>query len=134
MGDAPFAKELPPLSPTKTPCKKTTKKTVENFNSLFCLPQRLPTFPGSCPPSIIGTTELNFCVRYGYRCGLRVIATEFQLNTLLTLSDIYIYALLLQFVLSTHFFIPNSLGQALGLLVSLSLIHYCTYTCDLSTT
>ena len=49
------------------------------------LPQRLPTFPGSCPPSIIGTTELNYCVRYGYRCDLRVIVTEF-LNTIYSSS------------------------------------------------
>ena len=56
------------------------KKDLAFKQSPFCLPQRLPTFPGSCPPSIIGTTELNYCVRYGYRCVLRVIITEF-LNT-----------------------------------------------------
>ena len=56
------------------------KYTVQIVRCIF-LPQRLPTFPGSCPPSIIGTTELNYCVRYGYRCVLRVIVTEF-LNTI----------------------------------------------------
>ena len=53
------------------------------------LPQRLPTFPGSCPPSIIGTTELNYCVRYGYRCVLRVIITEFLNTTYLIFHLLY---------------------------------------------
>ena len=61
------------------------KKDLAFKQSPFCLPQRLPTFPGSCPPSIIGTTELNYCVRYGYRCDLRVIVTEF-LNTIYSSS------------------------------------------------
>ena len=58
---------------------RVKKYTVQFVRCIF-LPQRLPTFPGSCPPSIIGTTELNYCVRYGYRCVLCVIITEF-LNT-----------------------------------------------------
>ena len=36
-----------------------------------------PTFPGSFPPSIIGTTELNFRVRDGNGCDLCVITTEY---------------------------------------------------------
>ena len=59
---------------------RAKKYTVQFVRCIF-LPQRLPTFPGSCPPSIIGTTELNYCVRYGYRCVLCVIITEF-LNTI----------------------------------------------------
>ena len=50
------------------------------FSEVFCLPQRRPTFPGSCPPSIIGTAELNYCVRNGYRCVLCVIVTEYQIR------------------------------------------------------
>ena len=38
---------------------------------------RLPIFPGRCQPSIIGTTELNFCVRNGNRCTLCVINTNY---------------------------------------------------------
>ena len=37
--------------------------------------RRRPAFPGSCPPSIIGAGELNYCVRDGNRCGLSAIAT-----------------------------------------------------------
>ena len=109
-------------------------------------------FPRSYPPSIIGTAELNFCVRYGYRCVLRVIATEFQLITFTYIFDISSYLLAFCFLfslpalafrfylLACNIFLLLSLrifhflGQALGLLVSLSSIHYCTYTCDLSTT
>ena len=43
---------------------------------LFLFRQR-PTFPGSFPPSIIGTTELNFRVRDGNGCDLCVITTEY---------------------------------------------------------
>ena len=34
-----------------------------------------PIFPGRRQPSIVGTRELNFCVRNGNRCGLAVITT-----------------------------------------------------------
>ena len=36
----------------------------------------LPIFPGRHQPSIFGTTELNFCVRYGNRWTLSVINTN----------------------------------------------------------
>ena len=32
--------------------------------------RQLPIFPGGHPPSIFGTTELNFRVRYGNGCDL----------------------------------------------------------------
>ena len=35
-----------------------------------------PIFPGSHPPSIFGTAELNFCVRDGNRWDLSVIYTS----------------------------------------------------------
>ena len=37
----------------------------------------LPIFPGRHQPSIFGTTELNFCVRYGNRWTLSVINTNY---------------------------------------------------------
>jgi hypothetical protein len=37
--------------------------------------RRVPTFPGRCQPDILGTGELNFCVRDGNRCGLSVSLT-----------------------------------------------------------
>ena len=40
----------------------------------------LPIFPGRHQPSIFGTTELNFCVRYGNRCILFAIVTAYKLN------------------------------------------------------
>ena len=38
----------------------------------------LPIFPGRHQPSIFGTTELNFCVRYGNRWTLSVINTNYS--------------------------------------------------------
>ena len=38
----------------------------------------LPIFPGRRQPSIFGTTELNFCVRYGNRWTLTVINTNYS--------------------------------------------------------
>ena len=38
----------------------------------------LPIFPGSRPPSIVGTNELNFCVRDGNRWTLIVINTNYS--------------------------------------------------------
>ena len=43
----------------------------------FFLNRRRPTFPGSCPPSIISAKELNYCVRDGNRCSLFAIVTGF---------------------------------------------------------
>ena len=37
----------------------------------------LPIFPGSHPPSIVGTIELNFRVRYGNGWTLNVIDTNY---------------------------------------------------------
>ena len=43
----------------------------------FYITRRLPTLPGPCGPSTIGTRELNFCVRHGNRCCLSVIVTGY---------------------------------------------------------
>ena len=69
----------------------------------------LPIFPARLRASIVGTTQLNFRVRYGYGCVLCVIATEL-LNTIS--AFFYLCSCLNSFLLF--------LGQALGLLVSLS--------------
>ena len=58
---------------------RSTDWAIEEYwkgSDLRSLPQRRPIFPGSCPPSIFGTAELNYCVRYGYRCALCAIVTE----------------------------------------------------------
>ncbi len=38
---------------------------------------RLPIVPGRFQPSIVGTSELNCCVRDGNRCTLTVISTNY---------------------------------------------------------
>ena len=43
----------------------------------IALSWHLPIFPGRHQPSIFGTTELNFCVRYGNRWTLSVINTNY---------------------------------------------------------
>ena len=40
---------------------------------------RLPIVPGRCQPSIVGTSELNFCVRDGNRWTLTVINTNYSI-------------------------------------------------------
>ena len=40
----------------------------------------LPIFPGSCPPSIFGTRELNYRVRDGNGWTLSVINTDYDCN------------------------------------------------------
>ena len=37
----------------------------------------LPIFPGRCQPSIVGASELNFCVRNGNRWTLTAISTNY---------------------------------------------------------
>ena len=40
-----------------------------------CINRQQPIFPDRLQSSIFGTSELNFCVRDGNRCGLAVITT-----------------------------------------------------------
>ena len=42
--------------------------------------RRRPTFPGSFPPSIIGSEGLNYCVRDGNRCDPNDIITGFSIT------------------------------------------------------
>ena len=54
-------------------------------------------------------------------------------NTIITFSFSFRYSLF-SFIRSSTLERFSLFGQALGLLVSVSLIHYCTYTSDLSNT
>ena len=54
---------------------KLNKK--KNADCVLFLFRRRPTFPGSFPPSIISTAELNYRVRNGNGCDLCVIVTEY---------------------------------------------------------
>ena len=56
------------------PKANTTKKST-SFEVLFLF-RRRPIFPGSFPPSIFGTVELNYRVRDGNGWDLNVIDTE----------------------------------------------------------
>ena len=69
----------------------------------------LPIFPGRHQPSIFGTTELNFCVRYGNRWTLSVINTNYL--RFISQEQLILYYILLR--LSTHFliFLKNFQGR-----------------------
>ena len=90
----------------------------------------LPIFPVSHPTSIFGACELNFCVRYGNRWTLTPISTNYsglhpENRTPWNFAD-----------LGKHFTEPANyqfVGQALGLLVSVSYTPYGASTSDLST-
>ena len=55
-------------------CLQSEKHTIRCAFNQFR--QRL-NFPGSHPPSIFSAKELNYCVRYGNRCDLLAIVTEY---------------------------------------------------------
>jgi hypothetical protein len=113
-----------------------------------------PTLPRRLHLSTIGAERLNFCVRYGYRCFPLAIATKsFQLIVVslgltlwpLTLSLYQVTKniihcflslvnyLFLHFCPLFNFTVNHISGQALDLLVPISLKHYCSYTLGLST-
>ena len=52
--------------------KTDTQKDVCLFMSALLI------FPGSCPPSIVSTRELNYRVRYGNGWTLSVINTDYE--------------------------------------------------------
>ena len=113
-------------------------------------------FPGGLPPSIFIAIELNFCVRYGNRWVLYALSPVWlKVFRFSVLSLRFSFSFTIYFEPSTFvsskpnntltfylsvfvLHLPSSFslgfGQALGLLVSVSLIHYCTYTSDLSNT
>ena len=116
------------------PANWAIEEYVKHQRFLFgvLLTRQLSTFPGSYPPSIIDVKELNFCVRHGNRWFLLAIVTGFfssevvpsKLNNALTPSLWLLSLLSLRFA---------CFDQALGLLVPVSYIHYCTSTSGLST-
>ena len=102
--------------------------------------RRRLTFPGSLPPSIISTAELNFRVRNGNGWDLCVIITGFV--WMLVSQHLWSYFCTFKtkqylqyiFLVSYIYFLSRFFDQALVLLVLVSWIHYCTYTSSLSTT
>ena len=69
---SPWLFDLARKIPTHQRPKKNTMRCMVFFFGI----RRLPIFPGRHQPSIFGTTELNFCVRYGNRWTLSVINTN----------------------------------------------------------
>ena len=57
--------------------QKKYKKTPTLLGGHFMC-WHLPIFPDRHQPSIFGTTELNFCVRYGNRWTLSIINTNYS--------------------------------------------------------
>ena len=50
---------------------------------------RRPILAGSDPPTTFGAIELNFCVRYGNRCGLNaIVTTRYLIEKCLGLSKL----------------------------------------------
>ena len=58
--------------------KQTKKSPIHLDGGLTCRHRSI--FPGSHPPSIFDTDELNFCVRNGNRWILIASNTDFTLN------------------------------------------------------
>ena len=87
----------------------------------------LPIFPGRLQPSIFGAGELNCRVRDGNGWTLTLINTNYLLwdNTLKTEQRYFRDGKAIACILLV--------GQALGRLVRISCIHYCTSTFRLST-
>ena len=100
---------------------KGRKRKRKNAPSRMRLSNRLrPTFPGSFPPSIIGSEGLNYCVRDGNRCDPNDIATRF-------------FAEDMDCTFKTKQCFSKTIGQVFDLLVSVSSTCRHAYTSDLST-
>ena len=54
----------------------THKKTLQEIPEAFFLSRRLPIFTSRFQLTILGTSELNYCVRNGNRWDLTVIVTD----------------------------------------------------------
>ena len=63
-------------------------KTPERVYCILCW--HLPIFPGRHQPSIFGTTELNFCVRYGNRWTLSVINTNYFVKLMSCINQTFL--------------------------------------------
>ena len=61
--------------PTEEQCSETRKASRGSHEAFHELSRRRPTFPPSCPGSIIGAGGLNFRVRDGNGCFPSAIAT-----------------------------------------------------------
>ena len=98
----------------------------------------LPIFPGRLQPSIVGRSELNFRVRDGNGWTLALISTNCQHSSIpscqLMCNCLHPENRTMYRCVCRRLRLPAQIvGQALGLLVPVSCIHYCTSTSNLST-
>ena len=117
-------------------------KTPQNFFWSVFLSRRLPIFTRRFQRTILGTSELNFCVRNGNRWNLTVIVTD-QYDWFSITFLFYLVQCFLKDVPSklnnhcSHFVIDLRIqancGQALDLLVHTCWMDRSTYTSCLST-
>ena len=103
--------------------KQKKRDTQMDVSSMLAL----PIFPGRLQPSIVGRSELNFRVRDGNGWTLALISTNYLLYLHPENRTMY----LMRWEKADC--LQNFVGQALGLLVPVSCIHYCTSTSGLST-
>ena len=117
---APLRKKHPSPAAIGEPRKKAKPTT---YVVGFVL--ALPIFPGRLQPSIVSRSELNFRVRDGNGWTLALISTNFYFACTLKTEqrERWEKAKIACMIV----------GQALGLLVPVSCMHYCTSTSGLST-
>ena len=100
------------------------------FLLFFLWNRQRPILPGRLQPSTFSAEGLNFCVRNVYRWYPFAIVTGMvecpSVHSQLHSIIIFVFLCGSKIVCSTLY------DQALDLLVSVSSIHHCTYTSDLS--
>ena len=65
---------------------KCNKKRPKISLRAFCSSRRLPIFTSRFQLTILGTSELNYCVRNGNRWNLTVIVTDHMTDTVYHIS------------------------------------------------
>ena len=76
-------------SGTRTHDLSVNSRLLYQLSYLGTLNQQRLTFPGGCPPSIISSVKLNFCVRDGNRCILYAIITKYCFVLKISLNAIH---------------------------------------------
>ena len=117
-------------------CRHERRRNIQNgleWTVRFLLCWHRSIFPGRLQPSIFDAGELNFCVRYGYRCVLTAISTnyslEYHIYSSLSIRYPQNWTKILRSFCWDHF----RYGQALDRLVLPSLTPHDAYTLSLST-
>ena len=126
------------MVPEASRTKQMKYKKEPRLSSWFFSVLALPIFPGRLQPSIVGRSELNFRVRDGNGWTLALISTNCQHSSIpscrLMCNCLHPENRTMYRCVWRRLRLPAQIvGQALGLLVPVSCIHYCTSTSGLST-